>query len=69
MLYLYSFFNVSARWEWVVNATPRLLHPRERSPVPILQEAGWATETVWTDAKILHPQGFDPQIALHVVSR
>ena len=27
---LYSFFNLDARWEWVVNATSRPLNPRER---------------------------------------
>ena len=31
----YSFFNHETGW--VVNATP--LHPRERNPVPIVQEA------------------------------
>ena len=25
----YSFFNLGARWGWVLNATPRPLHPRE----------------------------------------
>jgi hypothetical protein len=28
------FFNLGARWRRVVNATPRLLYPRERDPVP-----------------------------------
>ena len=46
---------------WVVNATPRLLYPRERDPVPIVQEAGWATGPVWTGAENLAPSpGFDP---------
>jgi len=27
---LYSFPNLSARWGWVVNATPRPLYPRKR---------------------------------------
>jgi len=27
----YSFFNLGARWEWVVNAKPRPLYRRERS--------------------------------------
>jgi hypothetical protein len=27
---LYSFFNLGARWGWVVNATPWPLYPRER---------------------------------------
>jgi hypothetical protein len=26
--------NLAARWGWVVNATPRLLYPREGDPVP-----------------------------------
>jgi hypothetical protein len=31
-----SFFNLGARWGWVVNATPRPLYSRERDPVPII---------------------------------
>ena len=27
---LYSFFNLGARWMWVINATARPLYPRER---------------------------------------
>jgi hypothetical protein len=27
---------------------PAALYPGERTPVPIGQEAGWATEPVWT---------------------
>jgi len=34
--YLYSFFKISTRWEWMVNVTPRPLYPRERDPVPIV---------------------------------
>jgi len=29
---LYFFFNLGARWKWVVNATPRPLCPRGRGP-------------------------------------
>jgi len=29
-IWLYSFFNLGARWRWVVNAMPRPLYPRER---------------------------------------
>jgi hypothetical protein len=36
---LCSFFNLGARRGWVVNTTPRQLYPRERDPVPIVQEA------------------------------
>jgi len=39
-------FNLGARWGWVVNATPRPLYPRERDPVAILQEAGWASRAI-----------------------
>jgi len=37
---LYSFFNLGARWGWVVNATPRPLYPPQRDPVPTVREAG-----------------------------
>ena len=32
----------------MVSATPRLLYPQERYPVPIVQEAGWAPGLLWT---------------------
>jgi hypothetical protein len=31
------------RMEWVDSATPRPLYSRERDPVLIVQEAGWAS--------------------------
>jgi hypothetical protein len=39
---------------WVVNATPWRLHPREKNPVPIVQEAGWAPGQVWMGADNLY---------------
>ena len=42
---------------WVVNSTPRSLYPRERDPVPIVQEAGWAPGPVWTGAENIAPNG------------
>ena len=33
------FFNLGARWEWVIKAKPWLLYRRERKPLRILQEA------------------------------
>jgi hypothetical protein len=30
------FFNLGARWGWVVNSTPRPLYPRERDRIPIV---------------------------------
>jgi hypothetical protein len=35
-VYLYSFFNLGARWECVVNAMFRPLYSREKDPVPIV---------------------------------
>jgi len=35
------FFNLGARWGWVVNATPRPLYHCERDLVPIVRETGW----------------------------
>ena len=52
-IWLYSFFNLGARWEWVVTATPRPLYPRDRDPVSIAQEAVWAPGPVWTSAENL----------------
>jgi hypothetical protein len=52
---LLFFLNLCARWRWVVKVTLRPLYPRERDPVPILQEAGWAPGLVWTGAGNLAP--------------
>jgi hypothetical protein len=43
-LYLYLFFNLGTRWEWVVN-------PRERDLVRIVQEDMSALVLVWTGAE------------------
>jgi len=61
---IYSLFNLDVRCEWVVNATARLLYPRERDPVRNAQEAGWALRQVRTGAANLapsHPPEFDPR--------
>ena len=31
-----TFFNLGARWGWVVNAAPRFLYPPERHLAPIV---------------------------------
>jgi len=54
---------------WVVNGTLRPLYPRERHPVPIVQEAWWALGPVWTGAEKSHPSpGLDSRTAQHVAS-
>jgi hypothetical protein len=37
----------------VVNATPRPLYPRQRDPLPIIQETGWTPESEWTGTENL----------------
>jgi hypothetical protein len=39
---LYSFLNLSARWGWMGNATPRPLNARGGDTVSLVQKAGWA---------------------------
>jgi hypothetical protein len=34
--------------EWSESRPGRALPPRKGTPVPIIQEAGWASEPVWT---------------------
>ena len=51
------FFNLSARYGWVVNTTPGPLYPWIRDPIPIAQEAGWAPGPFWTGAENLAPTG------------
>ena len=41
----------------MVNATPRPFYPRGETRYPIVQEAGWAPEQVWTAAENLAPTG------------
>jgi hypothetical protein len=41
----------------MVNATPQPLYPRERDPVPIVQEAGWAPGPVLMVAEYLTSTG------------
>jgi hypothetical protein len=42
---------------WVANATPRLLYPLETDPVPITQDAPWASGPVWKGMEI-SPLGY-----------
>jgi hypothetical protein len=51
-----------------VSATPWPLYSREREPVPIVEEAGWAPGPVWTGAEPLPPLGFDPWAVQPVAS-
>jgi hypothetical protein len=55
--YLYSYFNLGAICEWGVNATLRSPHPRQRNPVPFVQEVGWAQVWAVLVCKISPPTG------------
>jgi len=48
---------------------PRQHLTPQKDPVPIVQEAGWASGPVWTCAENLTPMGFDPQTVQPVGSR
>jgi hypothetical protein len=55
------FLNLGTRSGCVVSITPH--------PVPIVQEAGWASEPVWIGAENLAPPGFHPRTFQPVASR
>ena len=40
-----------------ISVTPQPLFTPEKNPVPIVQEAGWASGPVWTGAENLAPTG------------
>ena len=52
---LYSLFNLGARKGWVVNATPLPLYPRERAPLPTVEEVVWAPDLVRMDMEKRNP--------------
>jgi len=52
----------------VVSFTPRPLFTPGKDPAPIVQEAEWALEPVWTGAENLAPPGFDPRTVQPVAS-
>jgi hypothetical protein len=66
-IWLYFFLNLGARWEWVVNATPRPLYPRERPGTDYA--GGWVDPRANLDgcgnSRLL--QGFHPRTVLHAV--
>jgi len=63
---LYSFLNLGARWQWVINVT--LTYFRERDPVPILQQAGWDSGSACAGAVNLATPRFNLQTVLPVTS-
>jgi hypothetical protein len=50
-----------------VNSTPRPFYPRERDPVPIIQEALWVLGQEWTGEENLAPRVVQPLASRHAV--
>jgi hypothetical protein len=53
----------------MVNITLWPLYPRERTPVHVEEEAGWASEAIWTfgeEKRVLHLPGFEPPMVQSV---
>ena len=61
------FLDHGTRRGWGV--TPWPLFTSGKDPVPIVQEAGWAPEPVWTGTEISPPPDFDPLTVQAVASR
>jgi len=55
-IYLYSFLNLGDRLGGWSTLRPGRFTPG-KDPVPIVQEAGWASEPVWTGAENFAPTG------------
>jgi hypothetical protein len=53
---------------WEVNANLRPVNPRERDPLPIVQEAGWFPGPVWIDVENIASTRVDPRTFHHVAS-
>ena len=55
-MYLYSFFDLGARWGGLPTPRPGRFRPRN-NPVPIVKETGWASGAVGTGEGNLPPPG------------
>jgi hypothetical protein len=62
------FQDHSTRRGWVGSSTLRPYFTPGKEPVPILQEAGWASGPIWKGRKARPPPGFDPLTDQPVVS-
>jgi hypothetical protein len=51
------FLDHGTRRGWGVSVTPQPLFTPRQDPVPIVQEAGWAPQPVWTGAENLTSTG------------
>ena len=66
---LYSFFELRARWGWVVNATPRPLYPGKDTRYPLYRRLGGPQGRYGPVQKISPLPGFDPRTIQPVADR
>ena len=65
--------NLGAKWEWVVNTTPRPLHPRaNKTRYPVCKMLGWLqapSSRASRKSNLFAPLGFEPRTVQSVASR
>ena len=69
MVYLYSFFNLDIRWDWVVKATPLVASPSGMSRYTLYSRLGEPQERSGWVRKIYPPPGFEPPTFRPVANR
>ena len=62
------FHDHGTRREWVVSSTPRSNFTPGKDPVPIVQEAGWATGPVWAGGKFRPHRDSIPDLPARIQS-
>ena len=67
-LWFYPFFNLGARWRWVVNAVPQPLTPGKETRYPLCGRLGGPQSRSGRVRKIAHPPGFVSQAVQPVAS-
>jgi hypothetical protein len=66
---MYSFFNLSARWGWVVNATPRRFTSEKETRYPLYRRLRAPQGRSGRMRKISPPSRLDPRTIQPVASR
>ena len=62
-------FKLGSRIGWSVNTTLQPLYPWERDPVPMVQQARWASRSVWPGTENLAAPRYQPRNVGRVASR
>ena len=67
-MYVYSFFNLGARWRRVVNARSGRFNPGKDTRYPLYRRLGGPQSWSGRLLKISFPEGFDPRTLQHIAS-